>query len=707
MPLEITVGPPQLLIHNGETFWLSDPNGQVDLHSQKGLIFRDTRLLSTWSLFANGEAWELLNGGAIEHFAARIYLANRAIPSEDGDIPARSLSLRLGRAIDGGVHEDIDITNHGSAPVRFNLELSLRADFADLFEVKSTRLVRRGKITATWDDQRQRLVTQYVNADFRRAITVEARADSRAANANGRLSFEVALAPGAVWHACLLYSLDDDGESLAPPPECIGESPLSSAADALRSWRARITKVETPNAEVARTIAQALDDLAALRLPVDGHTVVAAGLPWFLALFGRDSIIAALQSLPATPEFARGALAVLGARQATALDPARDAEPGKILHELRRGELAHFRLIPHTPYYGTADATALWLILLHRTWQWTAERALLEQHLPTAERCLAWLDDYGDRDGDGFQEYGARGPAGYENMGWKDAADAVLHADGTLAEGPKALCELQAYAYAAWAGMAEIYTALGRAGDAAHMREKAAAMAARFNAAFWMEEEGTYAFGLDGHKRPIRSIVSNAGHCLWAGIVPPERAPRVVARLMAPDMFSGWGIRTLSTAHPAYNPFSYHNGSVWPHDNGFAATGMRRYGCHAEAARLAAGLWDAASFFALHQVPELFAGLPRGETGFPVQCLGANVPQAWAAGASLAMLDALLGFATDPATRTLHLAPHLPEWLPELTLRDVELGAETFSFRLRRAASGPELTQLTGTPGRLSLAPRP
>jgi glycogen debranching enzyme len=703
MALEITVGPPQLVIHQGETVWAADPDGHLSSDSLKGLMFRDTRLISEWKLFANGVPWELLNGGATTHFAGRVFLTNRAIATQEGDIAPRTLTLLLGRWLEGGVHEDIDITNHGLKPVRFNLELRMRADFADLFEVKSGRQVRRGRITTEWSEAGQTLRTAYVNADFTRAIELRSRAAPPAVYANGRLSFAVALQPGATWHACLLYDLQDDGHLYPAPEPCNDDSTGSHTAQQLERWRATTLKVKTDNTEFHQLYVQAVDDMASLRMPVsaDGETVVlpAAGLPWFVALFGRDSLVVSMQTAPVTTEFARGALAVLGELQARERDDWRDAEPGKILHEMRLGELAHFKLVPHRPYYGTADATPLYLMLLHEAWRWTGERALVERHLETAERCLSWIDEWGDRDGDGFQEYQTRSSNGYENMGWKDAADAVLYPDGGMVKGPKALCELQGYVYAAWLGIAEIFAAFGRPERAAALRQKAASLFARFNEAFWDEAWGGYAYALDGDKHKVLTSVSNVGHCLWSGIVRPDRAARVVQRLMAPDMFSGWGIRTLSAQHPAFNPLSYHNGSVWPHDNGLIALGFKRYGYVAEATKLARAMSDAASYFALHQVPELFAGIARNGTGFPVQCLGANVPQAWAAGAAFSLLRAILGLEADAPAGCLYVDPALPEWLPELTLTGLQVGSQVFNLRFAREENGDtDFEVLKGSP---------
>jgi glycogen debranching enzyme len=703
MSLEVQVGTPHLAIHQGETVWLAGPDGQLTHGSERGLLFRDTRLISVWRLEANGAQWELVNGGAPTHYALCVFLTNPVIPTQDDDIPARTMGLSLGRWLDGGIHEDLDLTNYGPRRARFNLELVLRSDFADLFEIKSGRIVRRGLITTDWSGRTQKLRTEYRNADFMRAVTVTAKCATPAVFANGRLSFAIDLAPGETWHACLLTDLHDGAETLRAPTGCIQDSAASAVARRVEDWRRETLKLQTANEEFYRFYRQAVDDMAALRMPVhkrdDGHELMpAAGLPWFAALFGRDSLIVSLQTAPVTRAFARGALDVLGRWQARERDDARDAEPGKILHELRRGELAHFRLVPHTPYYGTADATLLYPIVLHTAWRWDGDRALLERHLPTAEACLAWIDEWGDRDGDGFQEYQTRSKRGYENMGWKDAGDAVLYPDGSPVRGPKALCELQGYTFDAWMRMAEIYDALGNPDRAAALRAKARTLAARFDAAFWDEEFGGYAYALDGDKRRVLTRVSNVGHCLWSGIVPPARAGRVVERLLAPDMFSGWGIRTLSATHPAFNPYSYQNGSVWPHDNGLIALGMKRYGFAEAAARVARAVSGAAAFFALHQVPELYAGLPREVAPFPVQVLGANVPQAWAAGSAFSFLSALLGLDADAPRGVLRLDPALPPWLPDVTLRDLRLGDQQFDLHFRRVGEATEVEVLKGDP---------
>jgi glycogen debranching enzyme len=697
MSFKVEVGPPQIAIHHAQTVLISETNGEVRWPSEKGLYFLDTRLVSAWAIYANGEEWDLLNGGAVTSHKARIHLTNRSIPTEDGTIPPRSLGLVIGRRLGGGMHEDLDITNHGRKHVRFNLEIGVRSDFADVFEVKQNQIVRRGRITTDWSTEHQRLSTIYRNQDFLRGVQVGPRhQDQPAAYANGRLSFEVQIDPGATWHCCLLYDLVDGNRHFHAPHDCAHHQDVDSA------WQQTVLKIRTSNEEFYRCYRQAIEDMSALRLPLAGtdHMVFvpAAGLPWFMAPFGRDSLVVSFQNILIYPEFARGALDVLGRLQARERDDYRDAEPGKIMHELRYGELAHFRLIPHTPYYGTADATPLYLITLHAAWRATGDRALLERHLDTAEGCLSWIDDWGDRDGDGFQEYQTRSPAGYENMAWKDAGDSMVYPDGSLVKGPKALCELQGYVYDAWLRMADIYDELGRSERAEWLRDKAARMFQKFNEAFWDEESGFYAFMLDGEKRKVLSVASNPGHLLWSGIVPPDRAEHVVARLMAPDMNSGWGIRTLSAENPAFNPYSYQNGSVWPHDNGLIALGFKRYGYAQEIGQIARDISRAAGHFLLNQLPELYSGVQRGDADFPVQYLGANVPQAWAAGSVFALLQAILGIALDAPAGRVFVDPVLPPWLPDITLHDLRLGRRILDIRFWRDGEATRHEVLRGAP---------
>lgn len=703
MPFQVQVGPHQISIHYGQTVLVSEPDGQINWPSEKGLYFFDTRVISSWTIYANGEPWDLLNGGAITYYASRIHLANRKIPTSDGIIPERTLGLVVSRSISGGMHEDLDITNNSLKRVRFQLEIALRCDFADVFEVKSRNIVRRGRITTKWAQTKQQLHTVYRNGDFVRAVTVAAgHGHAKAVYANGRISFDIDLGPSDTWHCCLLYTLEDGEQAFAPLSDCVDGAESTHHGEALSEWLQSVLKIRCSNEEFYRLYRQALEDMAALRLPISGtdHKVFlpAAGLPWFVAPFGRDSLIVSLQNILIYPDFARGTLDILGSLQARDRDDYRDAEPGKIHHEIRYGELAHFKLIPHTPYYGTADATPLYLTTLHAAWRATGDKTLLERHLETAERCLSWIDNYGDRDGDGFQEYQTRSPAGYENMGWKDSGDSVVYPDGSLVKGPKALCELQGYVYDAWLRMADVFDELRKPGRADELRMKAAALFKRFNDAFWDEELGFYAFALDGEKKKVLSVASNAGHCLWSGIVPRERAEKVVKRLLAPDMWSDWGIRTLSAAHPSFNPYNYQTGSVWPHDNAIIAMGFKRYGFAAEAAKIARAISAAGSHFLAYQLPELYTAIEGEKGSFPVQYLGANIPQAWAAGSVFALVQAILGFMPDAPRGKLYVDPSLPAWLPDLTVLDLRIGEQLFDMRFWREGETTQFEVLQGDP---------
>jgi len=710
MAQEIAIGPQRLVLNHGVGFLVSEQDGQISWPTDQGFYYADTRLLSAWLIYANGETWDALDSANIAPFAARAYLTNKKIVTERGDIAPQTVGMVISRHMCGGIHEDIELVNRAQKTVEFNLEILPRSDFADLFEVKANHIVRRGRIATDWNGRTRRLHTTYQDRDFRRELTISVHSvSSHAVYANGRLSFDVCLEPGEHWRACLLYEVFDGKTTIKAPHDCIEKALEGPQAEHLNQWLDTALKLRTPDDDFSRLYRQAVEDMATLRLPIEDTNelefVPAAGVPWFVGLFGRDSLIVSYQNAMVYPDLARGALDVLERYQAQERDDYRDAEPGKIMHELRTGELAHFKLIPHTPYYGTADATPLYLVVLHNAWRCTGDRGLIERHLETAEKCLAWIDEYGDRDGDGFQEYQTRSSAGYENQGWKDSGEALVYPDGSLVKGPKALCELQGYVYDAWQRMAQVYDALGDAGRAGSLREKARRLFERFNEAFWDEASGFYAFCLDGEKRPVLSVASNPGHCLWSGIVPRERAARVVARLLADDMWSGWGIRTLSADHPAYNPHAYQNGAVWPHDNGLIALGFARYGFRAEAAKVARAVIDAAGYFVQHRMPELYAGLTRETTNFPVLYQGANVPQAWAAGSCFAFLKALVGFQPDAPGGRLYLDPALPDWASELQLRDLRVGQAAVDLRLWRDGARTRLEVTRGDPSLVEIRP--
>ena len=450
-------------------------------------------------------------------------MTNRPLPTDDGEIPAGSMSLTLSRILcQGGMRETLTVRNHNRTVVETSLAIRVICDFADIFDVKSHRIVSRGTSETSWSAKEGRLETIHSNKTFRRGLSISPVDDlPKPVLVDGGLCFPLRIEPQGSWTTQLDYQAVD-GEVRLPPSDADFASGKDSAqAQALDKWRAQATRLATHYTALQQLYDQSLDDLAALRLPItsnDGECFIpAAGIPWFAALFGRDSLITAIQTVPIYPDFARGALEILAHYQATEMDDSRDMQPGKIPHELRRGELAELGLVPYRPYYGTADATPLYIILLHHAWIYSGDKVLIEKHLPTAEKCLGWIDYYGDMDGDGFQEYERRTPKGAENQGWKDSGNGVLYENGDNVPAPKALCELQGYVYDAWLRMAAIYDALDQGEKATTLRGKARDLYARFNAVFWDEELQYYAFCLDPQKRRVMSIASNPGHLLWSG----------------------------------------------------------------------------------------------------------------------------------------------------------------------------------------------
>jgi glycogen debranching enzyme len=686
-------------MNRDDRFVVCQPDGRIERQAEEGFFARDTRFVSGYELFINGQRPLLLNASPVQFYSARFEYTNPELLDRAGLVPRQSLALRIDRTVSGGVHEDYDIINYGRRAVRLTIEIEIDSDFADIFDVKAGKLVRRGEVNTRWFRSARELRTKYVHRDFIRELVVQAdRSDSPPQFANGRFAFIAELPPKGVWHTCMRWLPLTQSKRRPTTLEC--NAVAGPRPDQFHP-RMRRVRLETPNHTVKRAWEQAQLDMDALQLEdpafEKGVFIPAAGVPWFVTLFGRDSLIVSMQGISGYPEFASGALRRLSELQAKEDDPERDMEPGKIPHEIRHGELAQLRILPYQPYYGTHDATSLFVIVISYLYQWLGQVDILSRYLPNAEAAMHWIDHFGDRDGDGFQEYATRSTHGYYNQGWKDAGDAIPHADGSLAPLPLAICELQGYVYDAKTRLADIYEILGDKRASKRLRAEARKLYERFNEVFWWEAEGTYYLGLDGQKRPIESVASNAGHCLASGIVPPERAARVVERLMAPDMWSGWGVRTLSSDHAAYNPFSYHTGTIWPHDNAMIAGGFRRYGFDAEAARVARGMFEATERFQANRLPELFAGLPRDDGSFPVQYLGASVPQAWAAGSIFRLIAILCGIhaTTDLNGSRLYIDPALPDWLSELTIANLRAGNGTAGLRFH----GHEVEVLSNTTG--------
>jgi glycogen debranching enzyme len=691
--MPVIAGPPTITINHDHQFLVCEPNATMAPTGSVGFFARDTRFVSGYSLSINGRTPLLLDANPVDHFAARWEFITPELPlagTRDGiehDIvlEERSIGLRLDRTIFEGIHEDYDLVNYAKVPVRLILEVAIESDFADIFDVRRRRLVRRGDLQSSWHEKSGELRTVYQNGAFKRELVVVVeREGSHPEFANGRMQFVINLQPKGTWHACIYWLPVIDGHRSRVLP-C---SAIQNRHPEMVQGVLPPVDIETSHPTLPMIWRQAVADMEALRMADFAVRrsvfIPAAGIPWYVTLFGRDTLVVAMESISGFPEFAIGALDRLSRVQATDDNAEQDKEPGKIPHELRYGELASLGLLPFTPYFGTADATLLYLIVVSYAYQWTRDESLLKRYRPNAEAALNWMLKYGDRDGDGFQEYKTRSTLGYYCQGWKDSHSAIQHADGTIAPLPHALCELQGYAFDALLRMAEAYEIWGEPERSEEMRQRAVRLYQEFNERFWWEEEGTYYLGLDGEKRPIKSVASNAGHCLANGIVPADRATRVVDRLMQPDMWSGWGVRTLSTKHPSYNPYAYHLGSVWPHDNATIAGGFRRAGRHKEAQMIAEGIFAAAERFEGYRLPELWAGVTREPGAFPVPYLGTNVPQAWSAASIFRLIAILCGIHTVGTTRTIYVNPDLPEWLPDLTLRNLRAGNGATELRLRR-----------------------
>jgi glycogen debranching enzyme len=687
---------PTIKINHGATFLVTDQHGAVVPDGgETGLYAADTRFISRHELRLNGRRPQSVASVRLSFRHARWHLIADDITTATEDMRGARVAVTIDRLVGfHRMHEDLVLRTYGRTPLTLLLEIALESDFADLFEVRRRQWQRRAQLETTWMAPNH-LEANYRNADFVRRCLVRPVSDRAGITyGNGSLRFPVDLEPGTEWRLCLQYDLLTSDEA---NPKLALSCPLNTDQhDAHQqqalSWQRSVSRVEPADIRLQFAYERAIDDLSALRLhehdSSSQHWMPAAGLPWFMALFGRDSLIASMQAMIAQPQIAIGTLENLARWQSDVDDPVRDAEPGKIPHELRVGEWAHFGIVPHRPYYGTADATPLYLLLLAEHYRWLGDSETLAPFKTVAERCLDWIDRYGDQDGDGFQEYAPRTPSGYRNQAWRDAHDGVIDENGVFPDLPIGTCEMQAYVYAAKMQMAPLFETWGDANRARRLVAEGTELRRRFHDSFWLEPTGEVAFALDGHKRAVRTVTSNPGHCLWMGILDPRRGKLAGKRLMKPDVFSGWGLRTLSEDHPSYDPHSYQRGSVWPHDSVMAAAGLRRYGMVEEAWQILDGLLSAVMCFEDIQMPELFAGLRRSESAVPVPYRMANVPQAWSAGAVLQIVRILLGVEPDVPAGKLYVDPALPPWCPTLTLHNLHVGPHDVQLRAERSADG-------------------
>ncbi|MDX3905156.1 MAG: amylo-alpha-1,6-glucosidase [Pigmentiphaga sp.] len=681
---------PRTLKH-GDTFAVFDHNGDAlsGPGSPEGLYYRDTRHLSHLYLTVDGVRPMLLSSTLRDDNAILTSdLTNSDIYDADGRLVLEHdlIHIRRSRFLwEATCYERIMLRNFSDAPQRVRLEIAFGADFADLFEVRGSRRKQRGASLPP-EIGKNCIRLSYAGLDGLQRHTFLRFHPAPQVIGSARAVIELELTPGAVERAFMEVRCDAAPSDLAPPRAYF--TALRDARRALRASSSRAASIATSNEIFNEAIRRSVSDLYMLITDTPQGPYPYAGIPWFSTLFGRDALITALQTLWFDPAIARGVLGYLAANQATEVDPGADAEPGKILHEVRHGEMAELGEVPFRRYYGSIDATPLFIMLAGAYLDRTDDIELLRHLWPNLKAALKWIDEYGDRDGDGFVEYGRRTGEGLINQGWKDSHDSISHADGSLARGPIALAEVQAYVYGARCAAARIASRLEQPRLAEDLAAKAQALRARFDEAFFDEALGTYVLALDGDKKPCRVRSSNAGHALLTGIAYRERAPAVAATLMAGSLFSGWGVRTLASTERRYNPMSYHNGSVWPHDNALLAAGLARYGFRQEAAKIFEGLFAASIYIDLRRLPELFCGFSRrrsqSPTFYPVAC----APQAWAAAAPLSLIQSCLGMRFDPVTREIKFEhPVLPDFLDEVVLRRLSIGEESVDVALRRAGS--------------------
>ncbi len=694
----------------GDTFAVFGHDGDATpgVGSAEGLYHRDTRYLSRLALTIAGVAPILLTS-AVSNDNAMLTcdLTNPVLGADPNVIEQGQVHVRRARFLWGATcYERLTIRSFDRAPRRITLEIGFAADFADLFEVRGTKRARRGRLHSPQvDDKSGRVLLAYDGLDNRHLTTLVRFDPAPARLGPDRALYDLTLAPGTVTVIGLEFICDDGEEKPKPAaPSTTKDSDflvaMGAARRRLRLARALSAAVESDNEVFNEAMLRAVADLAMLVTRTEQGPYPYAGIPWFSTAFGRDGIVTGLETLWLAPALSQGVLLYLAANQATTEDPAADAEPGKILHEVRHGEMALLGEVPFRRYYGSVDSTPLFVMLAGEYFDRTGDLETARALWPHIQAALQWIDRYGDADHDGFVEYGSKNPKGLTNQGWKDSHDSIFHADGTLARGPIALCEVQGYVYAARLAAARIAAALGEGARSAELAVQATALKDSFEKQFWDESLGLYVLALDGEKKPCRVRASNAGQVLLSRIASPEHAATVAKTLMESRFFSGWGIRTVASGEARYNPMSYHDGSVWPHDNALIATGFGRYGAREAALRVFDGLLAAAKEEEQRRLPELFCGFARmrhqGPTAYPVACS----PQAWAAAALPAALSACLGIGFDPAHRTVTFdRPVLPAGVGRLHLKNLAIGDATIDIVLHRAEAGAIAMAVTARRG--------
>jgi glycogen debranching enzyme len=663
------------VLKHADTFAVFDQFGNIQPvgMGEEGLFHEGTRFLSRLSLLVNGRRPLLLSSTVREdNVLLTVDLTNPDIESEgEVALPRDTIHIFRSTFLTGGVcHTRFRVRNYSVRTVTLALALSFEADYADIFEVRGARRERRGE-RLTSQANHDTVVMSYRGLDDVTRRTTLAFDPAPRELAPNRALYVEELAPAAEQTYCLCVVCDLGCKPHSDP----FAAALSHVTARNNQDRAADAWVVTGNELFNDWLNRSVSDLHMMATDTPYGSYPYAGVPWFSTVFGRDGIITAMEYLWINPCFAHGVLGYLAANQATEVAPERDAEPGKILHETRGGEMAALGEIPFGRYYGSVDSTPLFVMLAGAYYRRTADLDFIQSIWPNIGRALDWIDDWADSDGDGLFDYARRSDTGLVTQGWKDSVDSVFHADGRLANPPVALCEMQGYVYAAWQAAADLSELLGEAARADDLRQRAVTLRERFDERYWLDDLGVYALAVDGDKQICRVKTSNAGHALFTGIAFPHRAARLAQSLLDESMFSGWGVRTVAVGQSRYNPMAYHNGSVWPHDNALIAHGLSLYGQQEATLKILSGLFDVSSYVDLRRMPELFCGFPKrpgeGPTLYPVAC----APQAWAAGAVFLILQACLGISIDAPRRQLRIQrPRLPESIPVLTIRNLTIG---------------------------------
>jgi glycogen debranching enzyme len=693
----VTTAGGAVTIVEGSSFCISAPSGDLGVPGPHGVFFRDTRILSRWDLSIDGEPPEPLAAMTPDPYRATFLarVPRRAARSDT------NLLVQRERRVGNGLREELVLRNPAGEPAACTVIVRVDADVADLFEVKEGRV--RPRAERTLQAQGERLLLDQRWRGNHRGAVVEA--PGATVLEGGTISYTVVVPARGQWSTSLLVRPVVNGEDVDPAFPL--DRPLADSVPArrLERWQQSTPMATTGNDALQRTLDRTQKDLGALRIfdPDDPSlAVIAAGAPWFMALFGRDSLLTAYMALPVDRSLALGTLRTLARHQGRVSDPLTEEEPGRILHEVRLGVTTGLSLGGGSTYYGTVDATPLFVVLLQEIARWGEDPERVRDLLPHADRALEWVQHHGDRDGDGFVEYQRATDRGLQNQGWKDSWDGINFADGRLAEAPIALCEVQGYVYAAYLGRAELAREFGDDTTAETWTTRAAELKARFNERFWLPDRGWYAVALDRDKTAVDACTSNIGHCLWSGIVDTDKAPILAERLLSPEMFTGWGVRTLGATMGAYDPVSYHNGSVWPHDNALIVAGLMRYGFVAQAQRIAEALLTAAESFG-GRLPELFCGFDRAEYPEPVPYPTSCSPQAWASAAPVQLIRTLLRFDPWLPGGTVWVAPVLPADFAPLRIEGLALG----NARISLTVSDDQGPSLDGVPAGVEVLCRP